>query len=233
MSNFTAAQQQLAPGIVVELYTLDATRIGGPVLRWTPGPFNGAPAFFAGNSYQPYPVASSGFEWSAKGQAPRPILQIANTGGYVTGLLVAYGDMRGAIVTRLRVLQDFLDGQPNADPSAGWKPDIYYVNRKSHHDNEYVEWELAMASDQEGIMLPRAQALRDNCSWIYRAWTGSGFDYSKVQCPYTGGAMFTQAGQATGDPTKDICGRKLSDCELRFGSGNVLPFSGFPGMLKA
>lgn len=34
----------------------------------------------------------------------------------------------------------------------------------------------------------------------------------------------------TSDPAKDVCGKRLSSCKLRFGENNELPFGAFPGV---
>jgi lambda family phage minor tail protein L len=33
---------------------------------------------------------------------------------------------------------------------------------------------------------------------------------------------------ATSDSTKDVCGKRLTSCKLRFGQNNPLPYGGFP-----
>jgi lambda family phage minor tail protein L len=230
---FDQVRQLLSPGQLVKLYTLDASALGGPVLYWVPGPLNGAPVSLGGISYTPYPVDASGFEWSGQGSPPRPKLRASNINGYMTSLIIAYGDLRGAQVIRTRTLADFLDGQPDADPTAGWSTDVWYIDQKTHADNTYVEWQLAMVSDQQGIILPRRQCIQNNCTYTYRVWQGDAFNYSAAQCPYTGSALYTTEGLGTEDPTQDVCGRKLTDCRLRFGQGATLPFGGFPGMLRS
>ncbi len=40
-------------------------------------------------------------------------------------------------------------------------------------------------------------------------------------------------GNRVTDPTQDRCGKKLSDCRLRFGADPLgLPFGAFPGMMR-
>jgi len=50
-------------------------------------------------------------------------------------------------------------------------------------------------------------------------WT-SGFSSSKE--PLVGGG--------SNDPAADVCGKRLTSCEARFGQNNPLPFGGFPGL---
>jgi phage-related protein len=37
------------------------------------------------------------------------------------------------------------------------------------------------------------------------------------------------AGNPTADPAQDVCGKRLSDCALRFPSPALMNFGGFPG----
>lgn len=61
-------------------------------------------------------------------------------------------------------------------------------------------------------------------------YTNSGFDYTNVECPYTGTAMFDDHDNVTTDPKQDHCSKHLTGCVLRFGAGNELPFGAFPGV---
>jgi phage-related protein len=109
--------------------------------------------------------------------------------------------------------------------------EVYTIERKSAHTKTFVEWQLAAAIDQEGRMLPGRQVLRDTCLHRYRSFEGGTFNYSRASCPYTGAACFT----ATGTPTTaqfDVCGKKLSDCRLRFGQNANLPTRAFPGVSR-
>jgi phage-related protein len=100
----------------------------------------------------------------------------------------------------------------------------------------FVEWELSAAIDQEGRMLPGRQFLRDVCTRRYRRYAptdpaaaGDGYVYPKIfPCPYTGSNAFTALGVGT-TVANDVCGRKVSDCRLRF-PGQALPMGAFPGI---
>lgn len=184
---------------------------------------------FQGQDYQPLPIEAEGFAWTGRGAPPRPRLRVANIGGVLGGLLGPGGDLLGATLTRLRTFRRFLDGEPDADPSAHFEPDIWRLERKTRQDAVLVEWELASVLEQEGRRLPGRQMLRDLCSHSYRRWTGSSFDYAAASCPYTGAAAFTEAGVPTWS-SGDRCGKRLGDCQLRFGVGAVLPTRAFPGL---
>jgi lambda family phage minor tail protein L len=171
-----------------------------------------------------------GFELTSQGSQPRPTLSLSNIGGFAAGLVIAGGDLLGAKLSRIRTFQRFLDGQPEADPNAYFGPQTYIVDRKSAHNKTIIEWELATPLDNKNLKIPGRLALQNCCMQRYRIWNGSMFDYSKATCPYSGTFMWTLQGQSTSDPTKNQCGKRLSDCRNRFGLGATLPYAGFPGM---
>ena len=188
--------------------------------------------WFRGVKYTSLPVEVTEMSWAGRGTLPRPRLKVSNVGGLATALVVQFGDIMGATVTRLQTFRSFLDGEPNADASMFFEPDVFVVDRKSHHSKDYIEFELASALDQAGIMLPKRVVVRDACDQSYRQWStagGSGhFVYGS--CPWRGTPYFTEDGTQSVDPTKDVCGKRMSDCTLRFGQNGRLPFHGFPGV---
>jgi len=194
---------------------------------WAPFKPFGKPAF-QGIIYEPVPMEAEGFEWTGRGPVPRPRLRISNIGNLAGQLAIGYGDLLGAKLTRIRTFEKYLDGMPTADPGSYFEPDIWYFDRKVTHAPDHIEWELASVLDQEGRRLPGRQMLRDVCTHTYRTYK-DGFNYTGVTCPYTGGSYFDVTGTPTGDPAKDVCGRRLSDCQLRF-PDQALPTRAFPGM---
>lgn len=238
--SFAEAAQELDPGALISLFTLDCTDLMREidpeaqitVFRWTPSSDMHAAVMFGGQAYQPFPVQVEGFEYSGKGPLPTPKLTVTNVSNLVGSLLSTYTDLVGAKLTRIRTFDRYLDGRPGADPTAKTPEEVFIVNQKTQHTPILIEWELRSILDHEGIMLPRRQALRDNCLWQYRVWrTTTGFDYTYASCPYTDLPMYDELDQQTTDPAKDQCSKKLSGCRLRYGT-NPLPFGGFPGMAR-
>jgi lambda family phage minor tail protein L len=225
-----AAAQSSAIGEIVELFTLDASDVGGEFYRFTPSTRDGAVIAYQGHSYLPVPVEAKGFEWNGRGGLPTPTLRVSNVGSLFTPLLVSIGDLAGATVTRLRTLGRFLDGQPEADPDAHWPLEVWRIERKAKHSRELIEWSLAASIDQQGQMLPGRQILRDVCTHSYRVWDGTAFDYSRATCPYTGSACFG-ADNSAAPSAGDRCSKNLSACKARFGSA-ALPTRAFPGMMR-
>lgn len=225
--------QSLDPGAIVFLFELNTSVIGGPVYYFTPNRDGDNPVVFGGVTYTSADIEASDFEVSGNGSLPTPKIRISNTDGLVQQIVNQYGDLVGCSLRRVRTFARFLDGKPDADPSSYFGPDIFRVERKVAEDGPFFEWELSAAIDQEGKMLPGRQVLRDFCSWRYRVWNPqtNTFDYSKATCPYTASSYFTAEGEPT-TAANDRCGKRVSECERRFGAGNPLPFGGFPGVSR-
>tara|TARA_R110000851_G_scaffold50512_4_gene120575 strand:+ start:5253 stop:5960 length:708 start_codon:yes stop_codon:yes gene_type:complete len=217
---------------LIDLYEIDLTHIdAGAILRFTGGYLAGVSVVFDGDTYGAIDFDAEGFEYSGGGTLPRPLLRISNVTSAATSLNLQFDDLLGAKVTRTRTFVKFLDGQPEADPTQFFPKEIYYVDMKKTQNNIYAEWELASSLDQEGRKLPARQVIKTSCTHIYRAFdsTTGLFDYTKATCPYTDTPSFDQGGTATGS-SDDVCGKKLTDCKLRFGEDGELPTRAFPGV---
>lgn len=220
----------LAAGSLVELFELDATALGGAVTRFHNGK-NGLSGnvVWQGLTYSAFPIEASGFEFSGKGQLPRPKIKIANVTGLVGTMAKQYGDLLGAKLTRRRTLAKYLDAvnfpggvNPTADPTAAAPDDVFFVDRKSGENKLIIEFELAASFDVAGVTLPRRPITQNVCTWRYRVNDDSS------GCSYTGTAYFNALDQSVGSAGQDVCGKRLSSCKARHGTG-ALPFGGFPG----
>lgn len=225
----TSDVQRLAPGAHIALYDIDMSAIGGGILRYVPGNLGSSEVRWKGHVYMALPIDADGFERSGRGQLPTPTLTVARD-VLVAAAVVTFDDLRGAKVVRWRTLVQYLDGQPAADPNQHFPPDIFRIERKVIQNRMMIRWELSADIDQQGRMIPGRVATKNHCGWIYRHWTGAGFSYSTSPhaCPYTGPAMFEHNGNPTGNPALDRCGKRLSDCKLRF--KGPLPGGFFPGI---
>lgn len=225
--------QSLQPGDLVTLFDLDLAKLGGGILRFTPGNLGDSEVRWRGNIYRAVPVMAAGFERSGRGSLPTPTISVAAT-DIITATALSFDDLRGARVVRWRTFRHYLDDQPTADPNVYFPLDIYAVERKTNHDTKggTIEWELAADMDQQGKMIPGRLMTQDYCPWRYRRWNGTGFDYSQAECIYNGSAMFKANGTPTANPAEDRCGKKFSDCQKRFGETKPLFFGGFPGLAR-
>src|SRR6185436_10692242 len=175
-SLITSEIQKLEPSAVIELFVVDATALGGDVLRFHAGT-NALKqnVVWQGETYVRFPIEVSGFEFSGTGQIPRPKIRVSNVFSSITAILIAYNDLLGAKVTRKRTLAKYLDAvnfdggvNPDADTTAEIADDVYFVDRKSAEDRDVVEFELAASIDVAGVMLPRRQIIQNICTWRYR-----------------------------------------------------------------
>ena len=218
--------QKLDAGTLVELYVVDATAIGGDVVRLHSG-VNGlnSNVIWQGNEYIRFPVEAIGFDLSGKGQLPQPKMRVANISGLMSALMRDYDDLIGAKVTRKRTFAKYLDAvnfpggvNPSADAGQYFPDDIYFIHRKAAENKIHIDLELAAPFDLAGVALPRRQVVANVCSWRYRS----------AECGYAGGAVADINDVATADLSRDRCGKRLSSCKLRFGANAELPYGGFP-----
>ena len=228
----TSELQKLQPSAIIELYQLDATPFGGEIYYFHAGTNSlTTNVVWQAQTYSPFPIEITGFEFNGKGQIPRPTMRVANVTSIITTLVLAYNDMLGAKVTRKRTMAKYLDAvnffggvNPNADSTAEFPDDIYFIERKVTENKQVVEFELASSFDVQGVQLPRRQIIQNICPWKYR---GS-------ECSYAGTAYFDINDISVATIGADVCGKRLSSCEARFGANNELPYGGFAaaGLVK-
>jgi lambda family phage minor tail protein L len=229
-----ATSQSLEPGDLICLYRIELDPIGVPTTWAFVESTSKTAVVYQGVTYTPVDVKVEGFEYSGQGKLPEPTLSITNATRLLSGAAVVYKDLIGARFVRIRTYKHFLDGQPAADPNSCYAPDVFTIAQKTKHDKTEIVWKLQALMDQEGRKLPGRTILRDFCPWRYRRWNSdtASFDYTKVVgCPYTGTAYFDQQGVAT-TAALDKCGKRESDCKLRFGTNAALPYGGFPGVAR-
>lgn len=221
----TSEIQKLAPSAVIELFVLDLSLFNQGIVRFHAGTNELLrQVVWQGNVYEPYPIIVEGFEFTGNGQSPRPKLRVANVKGTITALILSYQDLIGAKVTRKRTLAKYLDvvnfaaGNPTADATAEFADDVFFVDRKSKETRDVVDFELAASFDLEGVSLPRRQIVQNVCPWSYRG----------AECGYTGAAYFNANDETVTSTATDVCGKRLSSCQKRFGINAELPFGGFP-----
>jgi len=223
--------QSAAPGTLVELIELDATAIGGDLSRFVNKA--AAPVSWGGEVFVPLEFESEGWETTGQGSLPRPKVRVDNTKQALLSLVLGCSDLRGAKVTRWLTFARYLDSGADPDPGAWKSRDVYYVDSKPDQNKQYIELELASLMDLAGSQIPARQILRDWCGRQYRRWDPDAgefvYAHADVACPYAG----TDYYDATGDlcsAAEDACGKRLSDCKLRFGTSASLPTWAYPGV---
>lgn len=220
--------QKLAPGAIVDLFELDATALGGSVIRWHNGVNQlGNDVVWQGNTYTRLPVEAQGFARTGQGTMPRPTMRVANVTGLIGALARELRDLAGAKVTRRRTFVKYLDAvnfpggvNPQADPNVGFPNEVWFVDRKAAENGIFLEFELSAAFDVQGVKLPRRQCIQNVCTWLYRS----------AECGYAGGPVADKTDAPTSNPALDQCGKRLASCKLRFGQFEPLPIGSFPGV---
>lgn len=217
--------QSLEPSAIIELFSLQLTQAVNGVdstFYYHAGTNElTADVVFNGITYVAYPIEVEGFQMSAKGTLPRPLMKIANANSGISSLLVLYNPLQ-AKVTRIRTCKKFLDavnfadGNPSADPTAKFEDEIWYIDRVATESPQVVEFELTSKLDLTNLALPKRQVL-EHCPWIYRG----------NECGYTGTAYFDLNDKPT-TAANDVCAKRYTSCTKRFPTGK-LPFGGFPG----
>lgn len=214
--------QSLEADATVDLYILDLNPMGeATIYRYYPGvDANYGDLVYQGFTYSPWPITVEGMEKLGTGPQNRPTLTISNVTGYVTSISDPRQDLIKTKVSRIRTLAKYLDGQPTADPLA-YATEIYYIDRKKAENKEIVQFELATAMDFLNKQLPGRIMIANTCPWEYKGtscgWPGT--DSNK---------WYDRTGTTVVTSPEDVCGKRLSDCKIRFGDGAELPYGGFP-----
>jgi lambda family phage minor tail protein L len=235
-ATFAANQQSLTPGDYIELYELDTTPQtlingvagAGVQYRWTPGLIGNTPISFGGVIYEPFPVQMTKLTTTGQGKPPTPVLNVSAVGGLIIGLVIANSDLVGCQISRIRTFSKYLDGQPQADPTAFAGPDIFDIDQKTQHDKNLIQFTLSVPFDQLGKKFPARQVLRDACTRSYRFYNSATSAFVQGTCPYVGTSYFDASDNPQTNPALDSCSKRLTGCSLRF-SPNPLPTYAFPG----
>ena len=209
--------QTLTPGALWTGWKIDMAGIGGSAIYLSPGVNDkGSGVVWQGQTYDPFPIAGSGFEVTTQGQLPRPTVSVAALDGRVGALIASLDDLVGAIVTRKRALVKYLDaanwngGNPSADPSAGFEDDIWILEQKTSESFDVITFSLSALTDFQGLKIPSRLIQTSTCPWTYKG----------TECGYAGAISSCDRGLTT-----------PNGCRAHFPTG-ALPFGGFPGALS-
>ena len=149
--------------------------------------------FWQGVEYSAAPITADGFEMNLKGAPTTPTLSISVSDDGIPQLSILkqrirdLGDIVGAKVTRIRTFARFLDASnffnnvpPQnyfPDPTQELPRDIYYIDRLSNENKNFIQYELSPLFVVEGITLPGRIISENSCPWRYRG-EGCLYEYS-------------------------------------------------------
>jgi lambda family phage minor tail protein L len=160
------------------------------------------PIIWQGKSYQPLPVNMEGFEQKADGTLSRPTFTIANPHGLFSRIVHSNKDFSNCKVTRKRTYARFLDDENfqnrnenqegsnpfgQADSESHLPDDVYYINKKSNENKQYIQFELVSVLELENSPVPARVVLSGSCGWVYRC---------NIGCNYRGLAIESSSGEA-------------------------------------
>lgn len=215
---------KLAPTALIDLYSVDLNAIGvGQVYYFYAGSdTDSTPIVYQGNEYAPWFVKVSGIDRRGNGSAARPTAEIGNYGQLITGLCRTYQDMVGATVRRRRTLASYVVAN-----IAEYQDEFYLIERRAEETLTTVKFELASPLDFLDKQLPGLLALASGCPHRYKSTAGG----SGCSWPGTNSSLwFDRFGVQVFSVGLDVCGKRLSDCKLRFGENNPLDYGGNPGL---
>jgi lambda family phage minor tail protein L len=167
----------LEPRAVVALYEVDLRPIGyDRVLRFVDSVL-GAPVFYQGERYTPWPLKLSKVEITTDGPLPAPVLEIANNvptvqgstpenpqflTGVVSELLQVY-DPVGALFLKRRILRQHLDDGVQPDSTQEFEPLIYEIDSyEIKHDVCTIQMISEMAKLNQDFPADSVAQLRDS-----------------------------------------------------------------------
>tara|TARA_R100001443_G_scaffold22342_1_gene34571 strand:- start:1136 stop:1753 length:618 start_codon:yes stop_codon:yes gene_type:complete len=186
--------QKISPNSIIELFELELVEglhyaTGNPTNVPTIFRFHSggnidtyADIVWQSNTYEKLPIEASGYEYTAKGQIPRPQLTMSNLGGItrsgsvirvtdlliLTNLVTPHNDLLDAKLTKRTITADALDASnftgntnPFGTPSANEFPkEIYFIDRKIQESRDAVSFELVSRLDMQNKRIPARQVTR-------------------------------------------------------------------------
>lgn len=104
---------------------------------------------------------------------------------------------------------------PTADPTKGYRPEIWAIEQKKADEYPVITFELSASSDAQGQHIPASPMQATICRWTVG---------DEAVCPYAGAAV---------GPCGHVCNHTLTDCKANYtvaGIPGALPARMFPGM---
>ena len=220
-------------GSEVELFEIDATSLGGGILRYTGFTRDGSNGVtFGANTYTLFPMKLEGIVWDGQSSFPTPTLTLGNLNAVATALLNTYSDFIGLKLTRIRTFERFLVGGAEPDSTQKFPDEVFYFEQLKHQDKESVQFTLSSVLDQRGIKLPKRVATKEVCLRRYRRYNSGTDDFdadtTPWACPYAGSNYFDGT-DSSSTKANDSCSQTPGGCRARFPNDD-LPGYFFPAI---
>lgn len=230
--------QKLIQDSRVSLLTI--TRLDGTSYRFTNSTRSLSPLVQHNSlTYLPRRFSLGARPKRANGSLPRPSLEIDNVDRFWYSILQETNQLRRASVLYQEVYRQHLDDGSDPQPAEFLTSERFVVFEMKNLTQSLVAFTLAQPMDVEQAMFGR-QMLRQVCARTYRAPGNTADTFidrnnnpGAISCPYddTGdGNYYKRDGTPTSNWREDACGQRLSDCRLRFGDNNNLPYWGHPSI---
>lgn len=117
-----------------------------------------------------------------------------------------------------------------ADPNARFPDERWFIDRKASETRDAITFELASKLDLAGQKIPRRQIIANICQWQYKE-DGCNYKPGDEAGKEVDGVTYHRF-DANDNPVTsdddDVCGKRVSSCECRFGKKVGLPFGSFP-----
>lgn len=231
----------LTPSAIVTLFEIDATDLafnagnigqdtlvsGGMIFRFHNNiKFGVTSVYWRGNEYFAAPISAEGFEISAKGTLPVPVLSITSDDEGVNALSVLKSKIRqlddlvGAKVTRIRTFAKYLDEKNfigvqkpqgfSPDPNVELPRDTYYIDHKAQEDKNTISFNLSSIFDVQGISLPQEIVSASRCRFQYRG-CGCLYEYKANRVPAIHGEYWESTLPESAPPVANVHDEKIVD----------------------
>jgi lambda family phage minor tail protein L len=224
LSVLSGGVHKLTHSAMIDLYSVDLNSIGiGQVYYFHAGTdSSNTPIVYQGNTYTPWYIKITGLDKRGTGSSARPMAEIGNHNQFVTNLCRVYQDIVGATVRRRRTLASYILADLDQ-----YHDEFYLIERRAEETTSLVKFELASPLDFLDKQLPGLLALATGCPHRYK----STLDGSGCSWPGTNSALwFDRFGVQVFSAGLDVCGKRISDCKLRFGATEPLDYGGNPGL---
>jgi len=153
-------QHSTSLGSLVELFTLDASSLGGTTYRFTPQLEGTQDIVWKGNTFTPFPIVMDSSKTELGGALPKPTLTASNVDGILLSAILTMGDLVGASVLIERTFEKYLDNGSSPDTSAVLPGEYFIVEQKKLQNKEIISWSLTSILDVNFSKIPKRQALK-------------------------------------------------------------------------